>query len=286
MCRCAVRYSDVKQMAADPRITSLRRSERAVWRFLSLEADSDGVIRKGLSTPYLARRVEYQPDTVRKAVRVLVSLGLCRMTPGIGRTRSLYAVPIVLGAKINEPEGAPPASAEPAKSAGTPAGNTASSHGASTASAAPASGSSQQTEIPMVPEPSPAATSVKAGIPRQSSHNDVSADQSPHDNALLPNRDTAKEPSPDEWCEDARKAGRPHKNRRCCHNTTRERTKRALTALAAERRARAAGEFGALLDDQKRREEGKTERIVRGVADVRAAHRQALESAQDPRIIM
>lgn len=224
---CAVRWRYVEQMAADPRITSLRRSEREVWRFLSREADDDGLIRKHLSTAYIARRVDYQADTVRKAVYVLEDKGLCRTTPGYGRTRSLYAVPVVLGAKIADPQGPlPPSPVPPAGTTGR--GTTAKpAPPARPASSAPAAPSATQSEIP--------------GIPRQAGHNDANTSGSRGDNALLQNRGESEDVPRELWCDTARLLGVPHKNRRCCHTTPRDKKRRdAVEREVARRRAEAA----------------------------------------------
>jgi hypothetical protein len=255
-------------MAADPRITSLRRSERAVWRLLAQLADDDGVIRKHLSTRYISRRVEYQPDTVRKAVYVLEEKRLCRVTPGVGRTRSLYAVPAVLGARIAEPEG-PPASPAPASPAGTPGTSTGSSRGGSTASDAAASASSQQGEIP--------------GIPRQSRHNDANDTGSREDNALLQNRGASEDVPRELWCDAARLVGAPHKNRRCCQSTERDRKRREAVAAEVARRRREADAAAERRRLAAEASQGKEIRIKRGVEAARAelAARKQQSSDQD-----
>lgn len=249
-------------MAADPRITSLRRSERAVWRFLSLQADDDGVIRRHLATRYLARRVEYSEETVRAAVRVLKAKGLARSVPGDGRTRSLYSVPAVLGARIADPE--PPApSPDPAPAADTQGSSTGSSPAASTASAAAASGSSQQTEIPV--------------IPAQSGHNGTTTERESLDNTLLPNRFTAEDVPPSFWCDSARLMGRPHKNTRCCHTTPRAlRIVEGKLREAARVAERKASQKAAAEDRQADAAtwEDKADRIKRGAAAARSALRK------------
>jgi DNA-binding MarR family transcriptional regulator len=91
-------------MAADPRIRALRRSERHVWCFLAGQADGDGVVRRYIATRHLARKTGYAQETVRKAVHRLEKLDLLRVSPGFGRTCSLYAVPVSLSTKIRAPQ--------------------------------------------------------------------------------------------------------------------------------------------------------------------------------------
>lgn len=262
---CAVRWRYVEEMAADPRITCLRRSERAVWRLLAQLADDDGVIRKHLSTRYIARRVEYQPDTVRKAVYVLEEKRLCRITPGIGRTRSLYAVPAVLGARIADPE-PPPEPVPSSVSAGTSAGATGAPPRTPASSAPAQPGSGTQDQIP--------------GIPRQSGLNDANDAESRRDNALLQNRGASDDVPRELWCEAARLIGKPHKNRRCCQTTERDRQRREAVAAAVARRRADAERAAERRQAAAEAAEGKVQRISRGVAAARA---ELAARKQDPK---
>lgn len=252
---CAVRWRYVEQMAADPRITELRRSEREVWRLLSQLADDDGVIRKHLSHRYISRRVDYQPDTVRHAIYALEDKGLCRTAPGIGRTRSLYSVPVVLGAKIAEPEG-PPEGRSSAPTAGTAEAATGERPPTGASSATAAGSASAQQTIP--------------GIPRQSGPNDANSAGSRPVNPLLQNRGESDDVPRDLWCDAARLQGAPHKNRRCCHTTERDKQRRWAFERELARRRALAGEA-----EERRRAaaaaaEGRDDRIIRGVEAARA----------------
>lgn len=99
-----VNWKQVETMAADPRISTLRRSEQDVWCYLAWQADDDGVVRRYIATRHLAGKTGYSRETVRKAVHRLERLGLLRVSPGAGRTCSLYAVPAALSTMIAEPQ--------------------------------------------------------------------------------------------------------------------------------------------------------------------------------------
>lgn len=94
----------VETMAADPQIRTLRRSEQDVWCYLAWQADDDGVVRRYIATRHLAGKTGYSRETVRKAVHRLEKVGLLRVSPGAGRTCSLYAVPATLSTMILEPQ--------------------------------------------------------------------------------------------------------------------------------------------------------------------------------------
>jgi hypothetical protein len=270
MFRCAVRWRYVEQMAADPRITSLRRSERAVWRLLSQLADDDGVVRKYLSARYLARRVEYQPDTVQKAIYVLEDKGLCRTTPGTGRTRSLYAVPAVLGAMIAEPEAPPPMEARSsAPTAGTLGAATGERPRTPASSATAADGASPQEPIP--------------GIPRQTTPNESIPERSPSAPGLLQNRGESEDVPRELWCEAARLIGVPHKNRRCCHTTDRDKQRREAFMRQVERKRREAALVAEHRPLTEVPDEGRKQSNTRNIDALRAELASVAKSHLNPK---
>lgn len=118
-------------------------AQRRVFKRLAQKADDDGVVRMQMSTRKLAEYTDHSPETVRKMLRWLERDGKIRRSPGTGRERSRYAIPVVWGAAILDPL-TPAASPAAAPSAVTvsPASTTSSAAAAS----APAAGSTTPTE--------------------------------------------------------------------------------------------------------------------------------------------
>lgn len=262
-----MRWPDYSPLREFPQYKRLSYSRREVLLFLWQRADDDGVVRRQVAIRRIGERLDMPRETVRKALTYLANEKIITRVPGSGRRRSVYVVPVAWDRPLTDPDAPRPAARV---RAGVPTARTSSTSTTNTdaATGVPAAG------------PQEAPTSTSGSFPWRG-RNDAGA-------GTRSNIPGTAQQQPDEnddddrslWCERARAEGARHRNKRCCHSTSRQLLEQKRARDAA--RARAAEEAAAA-ERRARQSQDWTPSRARGVEMARAETRAGLARARQGR---
>lgn len=250
------------RLLSDDRVSTLRRSDRAVLRTLAAMARDDGRLRWTVRHKTIAEKAGYGVDAVRKSLRRLTGrdktcpdLRLVAVESGTGHRSSRYSVALSWD---QEPPELLPVDA-PVEA------------------------------VPERPKAAPEQRPRRSRLPRQ-----ALPEVAPHGGPWLPDEPPAEEdqgdvvellapPDDDDrdtWCEDARRIGKPHRGRRCCGMTARQVKEKEEAARKAAARRKQLAEFTANFGPEARANAVPTEEVADRMAAAREAMRQRRESAR------